>query len=458
MLGKSRCSKCSRQARQRRSAVQAVSPNRESGGEEMGGIRGVADHTAHRDPGLARHAGGAPHPGAQLRITDHNGNRVTGFASITRPGGPGAQIAELELRHPRRARCEDRIRAARTPIAEPQMARIRPEPHLVPARPSLCELLAWSQMLGYRRPPRPTLGTQNGSGYDCSQPPAGSPVMPPPRAAPRRRSSLDRAIARRPDRDHRPAGPTRLTHHLGLHPSTWNPDRPVDPATPPEQRPSCRTPRALSAPDNGHRAAKQSPTPSLRDEMVSSDRLAVRANLLPTVKQGSRFPWVHAIEVHSCSALALPMGPWPHWGAAQARYDAHHRRRHQDHFTGPIPVAPGSSVRDFRLSTVLLFIGVEPGLAAENLEHRPVFQRPASHRRRQWCEIVCTVRRWRWVVLPVAASILFPCLGRRRSVREALFFHEHAFHGFVGHQLLKAVQLGPLQWPAHALRPKVGDL
>src|ERR1700712_2130794 len=56
---------------------------------------------------------GRPHPGAQLRITNHNGNRVTAFATNTRPAGPGAQIADLELRHRRRARCEDRIRAAK---------------------------------------------------------------------------------------------------------------------------------------------------------------------------------------------------------------------------------------------------------------------------------------------------------------------------------------------------------
>ncbi|MFJ2241070.1 IS1380 family transposase [Streptomyces sp. NPDC087859] len=50
-----------------------------------------------------------PHPGAQLRITDADGMRITCFATNTadRP------IAELELRHRQRARAEDRIRAAR---------------------------------------------------------------------------------------------------------------------------------------------------------------------------------------------------------------------------------------------------------------------------------------------------------------------------------------------------------
>ncbi len=50
-----------------------------------------------------------PHPGAQLRLTDIDGHRLTAFATNTRPGGPGTQLADLELRHRRRARCEDRI-------------------------------------------------------------------------------------------------------------------------------------------------------------------------------------------------------------------------------------------------------------------------------------------------------------------------------------------------------------
>jgi len=54
-----------------------------------------------------------PHPGAQLRITDVDGHRVTAFATNTRTGGPGTQLADLELRHRRRARCEDRIRVTK---------------------------------------------------------------------------------------------------------------------------------------------------------------------------------------------------------------------------------------------------------------------------------------------------------------------------------------------------------
>lgn len=55
-----------------------------------------------------------PHPGAQLRITDVNGWRVTAFATNTpAAGGPHRSCAHLELRHRRRARCEDRIRIAK---------------------------------------------------------------------------------------------------------------------------------------------------------------------------------------------------------------------------------------------------------------------------------------------------------------------------------------------------------
>jgi hypothetical protein len=50
-----------------------------------------------------------PHPGAQLRITDADGHRITAFATNTQRG----QLADLELRHRRRARCEDRIRNAK---------------------------------------------------------------------------------------------------------------------------------------------------------------------------------------------------------------------------------------------------------------------------------------------------------------------------------------------------------
>jgi len=54
-----------------------------------------------------------PHPGAQLRITDIDGHRITAFATNTTTTSPDTRLAALELRHRRRARCEDRIRIAK---------------------------------------------------------------------------------------------------------------------------------------------------------------------------------------------------------------------------------------------------------------------------------------------------------------------------------------------------------
>jgi hypothetical protein len=55
-----------------------------------------------------------PHPGAQLRLTDHDGWRITCFATntpIDQTANHGWALADLEVRHRQRARAEDRIRA-----------------------------------------------------------------------------------------------------------------------------------------------------------------------------------------------------------------------------------------------------------------------------------------------------------------------------------------------------------
>ena len=85
-----------------------------------------------------------PHPGAQLRFTDLGGHRFTCFATSARTG----QLADLELRHRRRARCEDRIRNAKD-------TGLRNLPlHGYDQNQIWCqivalagELLAWTQML-----------------------------------------------------------------------------------------------------------------------------------------------------------------------------------------------------------------------------------------------------------------------------------------------------------------------
>jgi hypothetical protein len=54
-----------------------------------------------------------PTPAPKLRITDVDGHRITAFATNTRTTSPATRLAALELRHRRRARCEDRIRISK---------------------------------------------------------------------------------------------------------------------------------------------------------------------------------------------------------------------------------------------------------------------------------------------------------------------------------------------------------
>lgn len=96
-----------------------------------------------------------PHPGAQLRFTDLDGHRFTAFVTGTHPGGKNGQLADLELRHRRRARCEDRIRCAKDtglrnlPLHDFDQNQIWCEIVAL-----ACELLAWMQMLALDGPAR----------------------------------------------------------------------------------------------------------------------------------------------------------------------------------------------------------------------------------------------------------------------------------------------------------------
>jgi len=85
-----------------------------------------------------------PHPGAQLRFTDIDGHRFTAFATDTKRG----QLADLELRHRRRARCEDRIRGAKdTGLRNLPLKGFAQNQLWCEIVALACELLAWTQML-----------------------------------------------------------------------------------------------------------------------------------------------------------------------------------------------------------------------------------------------------------------------------------------------------------------------
>lgn len=91
-----------------------------------------------------------PHVGAQLRITDLDGMRYTAFATNQTTG----QLADLEVRHRLRARCEDRIRSAKdTGLANLPL-------HAFDANQLWChlvmlaaEITAWAQMLALHDAP-----------------------------------------------------------------------------------------------------------------------------------------------------------------------------------------------------------------------------------------------------------------------------------------------------------------
>jgi Transposase DDE domain group 1 len=92
-----------------------------------------------------------PHPGAQLRFTDIDGHRFTASATDTRRG----QLADLELRHRRRPRCEDRIRCAKnTGLRNMPLKGYAQNQVWCEIVALACELLAWTQMLALAGPGR----------------------------------------------------------------------------------------------------------------------------------------------------------------------------------------------------------------------------------------------------------------------------------------------------------------
>jgi Transposase DDE domain group 1 len=85
-----------------------------------------------------------PHPGAQLRFTDIDGHRFTAFTTDAKRG----QLADLELRHRRRARCEDRIRCAKdTGLRNLPLKGFAQNQLWCEIVALACDLLAWMQMI-----------------------------------------------------------------------------------------------------------------------------------------------------------------------------------------------------------------------------------------------------------------------------------------------------------------------
>ncbi len=100
-----------------------------------------------------------PHPGAQLRITDHEGWRITVFATNTR----GGRLAGLELRHRLRARAEDRIRGLKdTGMTNLPLQAFAKNQIWLELVQLAAELLTWTQLLAWHQQP-----ARNGNPNAC---------------------------------------------------------------------------------------------------------------------------------------------------------------------------------------------------------------------------------------------------------------------------------------------------
>jgi hypothetical protein len=113
-----------------------------------------------------------PHPGAQLRFTDIDGHHFTCFATDARRG----QLADLELRHRRWARCEGRIRGAKdTGLRNLPLKGFAQNQIWCEIVALACELLAWTQMLALTEPHAG--GSPRASGCACSRSRAAWPAL-----------------------------------------------------------------------------------------------------------------------------------------------------------------------------------------------------------------------------------------------------------------------------------------
>ncbi len=118
----------------------------ERDGAWVADITGMLDLTSWPDGMRVIVRKETPHPGAQLRITDVDGMRYTALATNQDHG----QLADLEVRHRLRARCEDRIRNAKDTGFQNLPL------HSSAANTLWChlvmlasELMAWTQMLAF---------------------------------------------------------------------------------------------------------------------------------------------------------------------------------------------------------------------------------------------------------------------------------------------------------------------
>ena len=120
-----------------------------------------------------------PHPGAQLRFTDSDGHRVTGYITDTPDGVVPGQLAGLELRHRQHDRVEERIREAKTTgLRNLPFNSFDANKAWLEIVMTATDLVAWAKLIGFTDHPDLTgaKSTPSATG-SCTSPPA-SPAAP----------------------------------------------------------------------------------------------------------------------------------------------------------------------------------------------------------------------------------------------------------------------------------------
>ena len=185
-----------------------------------------------------------PHPGAQLRLTDLDGHRLTAFATNTAPAAPAANSPTSNSA----TAAGPAPRTASAPPKTPACATCRCTTSTRTGSGAPSSRSPASSPPGRRCSPctdtQPAGGNPNGSDYGCSPSPAGLArtgrrtvcTCPPTHPGPRSPPSHHHGCARSPH----PADPT---HRPDTHPTgPWN-------RRPPERpRPNCHTHPAQSPP------------------------------------------------------------------------------------------------------------------------------------------------------------------------------------------------------------------
>jgi hypothetical protein len=117
---------------------------------------GFGERPAETDRWQHQHraAGRLNHPGAQLRFTDSDGHRVTGFLTDTPDAVIPGQLAGLELRHRQHARVKDRIRQAKaTGLRNLPFNSFAANSAWLEIVMAAIDLVAWAKLIGFTNHP-----------------------------------------------------------------------------------------------------------------------------------------------------------------------------------------------------------------------------------------------------------------------------------------------------------------